>query len=613
MTNKEETVGYMVFTGITHSNSVAAFRNRPPAGEGPATNHSSDGNRHLHDRSVWIRRMKTDLRAPGWTTVGGVSTRGWATDSGTPLDSDALAVRFAGALSESAGSVSALAALGDVASALEGFFAAVVNAGGTTYLLADGARTVPLYYSTDGVISDRGWIVRDAISAIRDPVTESELLLTRYVTGPETIWSGVHSTRAGEVVALGEDKPTRLTYRDHFPGADSADSVSPAAARSILSAGLDTALDRLDRLASGRPIVVPLSGGYDSRLLAAALVARGRRVIGFTFGRAGHPDVETSREIATALDIEWHHVPYSRADWWQWYHGEACRNYRSAAFGGDALPFLAEWPAVHRLVSEKRIPENAIVCPGHTVATPGERLPAFDGEPSLDDLVETVLRNHYSLWKWDDPEFRRAARGRIRRGLLGERGPNGITNAESAAAAYERWEWRGRMTTFTNGDLRVYDDSGLDWWLPLWDPAYVRAWNRLPLEHRCERRAHTDLAVERYRDVASCSRVRAARTDRTLSSFDRALSLVRHTPVRQFIERDGEWLPPFLAPRAAWGPSTHPLGWYGAVHPDLLDRLPSFESFYSLRTLAATGRLDFSDPTSQVPTDGPLELPTAFE
>ncbi|MFC6906566.1 asparagine synthase-related protein [Halalkalicoccus tibetensis] len=594
--------------------------------------------------------MERRLRADGWTAVDGVAVRGRAFDRGALLADEALAARFRGAI-EGAAPGEALDALCDTADSLEGFFAAVVDAPPeferSAYLVADGARSIPLYYATDGtVVGDRGRVVREETGSGRDPVAESELLLTRYVTGSETVWSRVRVTQPGEVVAVGERGIEGRTYREHWPGVERADSSTPAEdrvarsdreARALLRAGLETALDRTERIAEDRPIAVPLSGGHDSRLLAASLVGRGREVIGFSFGRVGHPDVEASREVAAELGIEWHHVEYSSEDWRRWYHGEACRSYREEAFA-DALPFLAEWPAVRRLVSEDRIPSEVLVCPGHTVATPSERLPGFVGEagapdggetgcgvpqeddrgaeqegvdPSVEGLVDHVLESHYTLWDWDDPRFEAAARERVRRGLLGGRDPDAIDGPASAAAAYERWEWRGRMAAFTNGDCRVYEDRGLDWWLPLWDPAYVRAWERIWLEGRRGKRLHSELAVERYREVADLSRARAARTDRTLPTIDRTLSLLRHTPERAFTERDGEWLPPFLAPRSRFGESgSHPLAWYGAVDPVLLDRLPDSRGFYALRALAETGRIDFLDPSSPVPDGTVIELPT---
>ncbi|MWV66108.1 asparagine synthase [Halorubrum sp. JWXQ-INN 858] len=589
--------------------------------------------------------MHVDLRGPGWVRRDGVAARGRAFDGDDLLDADGIVERFAAVEPTEADATATVAAVAAVARELEGFYAAIVEerAGSSTaaVLVADGARSVPLYYGVrDGspTVSDRGRVVRDALDAPTDPVTESEFLLTRYVSGPETIWEGVRSTRAGDVVRVDDGGTVEShTYRDHWPGGSDASPVPSSSPYRRLGAGLERAFDRAARVAGDRPIVVPLSGGYDSRLVASEFVARGHDVIGFTFGRSGHPDVEVSREVAARLGIEWRFVPYDAGTWHEWYGGPAGGAYRRAAFGGDALPFLAEWPAVRTLVAEGRVPRNALWCPGHTVATPGERLPRFaksgaesggsgtadarDGPipPTVDALVDYVRRTHYALWEWDDDRFRAAVDGRIRRGLLGDRDPDTIDDAASAAAAYERWEWRARMTTFTNGDRRAYEDAGVETWLPLWDPAYVRAYASLPRRLRADKRLHARLAVDRYRTALGSGDVdphagsgdarppigpdRAGVTDRTLAPIDRHLALLCHTPVRQFTERDGRWDPPFLAPRSSWGArGSHPLAWDAIVAPGVHERLPPVRNLYALRTLAAAGRIDLDDPAS-VPTE----------
>jgi hypothetical protein len=55
---------------------------------------------------------------------------------------------------------------------------------------------------------------------------------------------------------------------------------------------------------AGEPVLLSLTGGKDSRLVAAALVAAGVPVRGKTHGFTGHPDVVVAAEVARALGIE---------------------------------------------------------------------------------------------------------------------------------------------------------------------------------------------------------------------------------------------------------------------------------------------------------------------
>jgi len=55
---------------------------------------------------------------------------------------------------------------------------------------------------------------------------------------------------------------------------------------------------------AGRPVELSLTGGKDSRIIAAALVAAGVPVAGRTHGFADHPDVTVAAEVARRLGIE---------------------------------------------------------------------------------------------------------------------------------------------------------------------------------------------------------------------------------------------------------------------------------------------------------------------
>ena len=55
---------------------------------------------------------------------------------------------------------------------------------------------------------------------------------------------------------------------------------------------------------AGEPVELSLTGGKDSRLIAAALVKAGVPVVARTHGFADHPDVVVAAEIARRLGIE---------------------------------------------------------------------------------------------------------------------------------------------------------------------------------------------------------------------------------------------------------------------------------------------------------------------
>ncbi|NHN43556.1 asparagine synthase [Halorubellus sp. JP-L1] len=543
----------------------------------------------------------TRLLGPGWSTDDGVAARGRAwTPDGRRAD---LASAFASART--------LTSVAATARRLDGFYAVVVDTDDAVFLVCDHARSVPLYFDTSEsiVVGDS---TRELVGDDRelDPLAASEFALTRYVTRGETVYANVAAVRAGEVVAVPRADPgsfERRRYARYRPTtAVEGDEATLLDAMDDVLAGV---FDRVVDVADGRRVAVPLSGGVDSRLVAATLVDRGVDVLGFAFGVHGHADVEVSRDVADALGIDWAFIEYTPERWHDWYHSAARRDYHEYAFGGDALPFLAEWPAVKELQS-RGVLDDALVCPGHTVATPSERVPAswLAEPPDADGFVSHVLDEHYSLWAFEDERRRATFADRIRADAGLGAGAATAADADApggdAIPAYEEWEWTTRMATFTNGDARCYDWFGLDWWLPLWDPAYVRFWASVPAEHRLGKRLQTEYTARRFRAVADVDEPTARRTDADWTPVDQ----VRRTfETRPWVALDGDledWLGAQAVPPSnveSWG--NYPLGWYGVIPREDAGTFDAARSLYSLRTLAALDELSFG-PGCVV--DGPL-------
>ncbi|PSQ15923.1 asparagine synthase [Halobacteriales archaeon QS_8_69_26] len=542
------------------------------------------------------------LVGPGWTAGSGVAVRGRAFD-GRDREADLRSV-FEG--------LGSLREVAETADRLGGFFAAVVDVGDAVVLACDHAGSIPLYFTSEDPLR-----VGDCVSGFPglateefDPVAASEFALTRYVTRGETLLPAVRSVRAGEAVRVPREDPAgfeRRRYARYRPTNRSDGDREDLLDR--MGDVLGRVFDRAESLAGGRPVAVPLSGGVDSRLVATMLVERGVEVVAFSFGVHGHADVEVARDVADALGIRFEAVEYSTDRWHDWYHSADRRAYSSFAFDYDSLPFLAEWPAVRELLADGRLPRDALVLPGHTVATPSERVPAAwtDGTPDREDVVEYVLDRHYSLWEWDDPAFRSDFADRI--AADADLGP--VASGPEAAAAYEGWEWTTRMATFTNSDARVYDWFDLEWWLPLWDPEYVAFWASVPLDHRRGKALQTEFATRKYAAVAGVDHEEAERTDADWTPFDQVRRTQRTDPVRAATGDFDDWLGAQSVPRSRWEEwGNYPLGWYGAIPEAAADRFAAAPTLYSLRTLSALGLLSFDPPAvTDPPLSSTVELP----
>jgi hypothetical protein len=132
-----------------------------------------------------------------------------------------------------------------------------------------------------------------------DPLHAIALLNPGFALGSVTPFSGVSALPGSTTAHLLNGDLTRLPTP--AGAGDGPHGGSVAGARAVAD-GLVAAVAHLAD--AGQPVELSLTGGKDSRLIAAALVKAGVPVVARTHGFADHPDVVVAAEIARRLGIE---------------------------------------------------------------------------------------------------------------------------------------------------------------------------------------------------------------------------------------------------------------------------------------------------------------------
>ena len=159
---------------------------------------------------------------------------------------------------------------------LDGRYAGVRIAGDEVTVFADALGAYPVYRRGDGAVSNNAFALRES-SSMRADVLAS-LLGGGWSLSGDPVWDGVER------------------IRPEPPGVDGEFDADRAA--SIL-------VETVRALADwpGRPSVVPVTAGRDSRLVLAAALAAGIDFETTTGGEPGHPDVEIGRELARVAGV----------------------------------------------------------------------------------------------------------------------------------------------------------------------------------------------------------------------------------------------------------------------------------------------------------------------
>jgi len=398
---------------------------------------------------------------------------------------------------------------------VNGFFAIVSVARDEVFLAADHIRSMPLFYAHRGddilVSDDAEWIRRQLGATEIDPVAADLFARTGYVTGHSTLIKEIHQVQAGEWVRLSmsPDGPQKVAGRYYrFIHADeSADGPEQ------LEAAVVAAHRRVIAQARGRQLVVPLSGGYDSRLIATMLVRLGyKNIVTFTYGRAGNVEAKISRDVATALGLPWAFVEYTPATWRAWRALPEWQEFQLEGGNWSSLPHVQDWPAVLELKARGFIAPDAVFVPGHAADfVCGGHLPVEVRERRPVDagtFSSAILRDHLK----EAGAIREPTRYRAR--IEGEVLCRPKWSVESVADAFEEWDWQERQAKYIGNSVRVYEYFGHDWWMPFWDREFVKVFEKTPLERRIDHRWYGEFVAGAYAKMTNVSAIDAAVTER---------------------------------------------------------------------------------------------------
>ena len=385
-----------------------------------------------------------------------------------------------------------------------GFFVLVISSKRATYLVSDRVRTFPLFF----VKTKDGFVVSDHAPALLrwtrcevEARKKAEFLLTGYVTHSETLVEPIVPLQAGEIVKLEGKNISRTPYFRYIyrPFYDE----QPDRLFELLDQLFLNATKRLIDFVDGRTIVLPLSGGMDSRTILFYLKELGfKDVITFSYGREGNRESQISKNVAEDYGYKWLFVPYSESSWFKWYNSEQLWDY--FAYSGNLIstPHIQDFPAVWTLKSSGQIPADAVFVPGHTLDfLSGGHIPPYwqcDSFFTIKKVLHGIWRKHFKLntsrtvLSYKDVIFQK-----IRKVIAEELFDKDILNFIEAANAAEYWDWKERQPKYILNSLRVYEFWGYKWYVPLWDAELIDFWLRVHPCLKIRRRLFKEFAFKR--------------------------------------------------------------------------------------------------------------------
>ena len=253
---------------------------------------------------------------------------------------------------------------------VKGSFAAIFDDGEKYYLIVDKVRSYPLFYGGKGddrfIVDSVEYLGKYINNCRMNDAASAEFLATGYLEGNITLYSHIQNVVAGSYVVVTDAVIDTIIYHGHIHSKmeNRTDEEIKCQSGEIL----ENAFKKLLRTIGNKQIIIPLSGGYDSRLIACLCKKfKIENVICFTYGKIDSPEVCVSKQVAYQLGFQWHYIEYTNAVIERWFNNGLYEKYAYYAGNYNTIPHFQDLFAVLELVERKIIdPSNAIFFPGHT-------------------------------------------------------------------------------------------------------------------------------------------------------------------------------------------------------------------------------------------------------
>jgi len=363
-----------------------------------------------------------------------------------------------------------------------GQFSVIINKGNEVYFSVDRTRTFPLFYSISDekfIISDSALISSDGNHELDDNSIQ-EFLATGYVLRENTLLGNVKQLIGGELLHYKNQVMT-----DSFFDYKTTKKLSTV--KSVLEKELKIVLDnlgdRLIKVLNGRTAVIPLSGGYDSRLIVALLKKNNyKNIICFTYGVPSSHEVKTSRKVAQQLKLPWHFIHYNKKTINGFLETEEFNEYYPYATNYVSSFYTQDYFAVQYLKQNKLIPIDSVFIPGHS----GDLLAGGSIPKDLmeENLIPYIFKKHFNLNNKNALKHS----DKIKELFIGGR----------PFEEFDNWNFKERQGKFIINSNRVFEFFNYEHLIPLWDKELVLFFQNLDLSFKLNQNLYNSVLFKFY-------------------------------------------------------------------------------------------------------------------
>lgn len=363
---------------------------------------------------------------------------------------------------------------------LNGLFSVIINTEKECYLATDITRTYPIFYyknKNEWVVSDNANTLKKTYNLEIDKDLSDEFLFSGYMIENKTLVKEIRQIPAHEVVSLADTVYTESYFS--FATKIVEKQLLQDYQKELLQC-YELIAKRLTKALNNRTAVLPLSGGYDSRLVLTLLKEQKyKKIICFSYGTKSSYEVSVASDVAKAMGVKYIKIEYSKKFILESLDKKEFVDYENFAGNLSSLPHIQDFLSVKFLKKNNLIPKDSVFIPGIAGDIfAGTQIPVgSDYEMTQDDILK-LIKIKYLNFK-------------------AEKFKSNI-NVCSDCYGYsviENFCVKEKVPKFVANSIKIYEYLGYGFLLPLMDKDLLLFFSRVPMEMK-KRNFKTDYILE---------------------------------------------------------------------------------------------------------------------
>lgn len=428
--------------------------------------------------------MKIELfqnKGTSWYSLNNIHVKGYIFDEANNfINEEALCNYFSNA--------SSLDQIKEKLLSANGSFAVVSMEPNMEFVAVDRLRSIPIFFLMEAgncvSISDS---ISHAANDSIDSVSVLEYLSASYVPGCNTLYENHKQLCAGEILLFGDSEYQVERYYSHYHNPINGRSEQTYFAE--LEGVTKNISGRLIESAQGRQLVVPLSGGYDSRYIVSLLVKSGyKNILCYTYGIESSYEVRIAREVCRSLGVNWEFIEYQDSDWERYSKSTKVLEFYDYTINGVACPHVQEFIAIEKLLDKELVNSASIFVPGFCGdLLGGSYVPAKCLESATESkllgtsFVDYIFNEYLFIGNKLNVEETESIKSRLSETLNGK---DYAADMVDFVSTTQDWFTREKASKYVMNSLRVYEYFGFEWRTVLWDNELAEYWYSVPIAER---------------------------------------------------------------------------------------------------------------------------------